>query len=129
LVIIKTFIKFVPTNKQTIKTNDIKTQTNFRSNVFAKAHLIFSSTRISFSDALKKAWKLYRLSKQLFSKDEVKFSYKKVDGSLRTAYGTLKNVSQFIKGNGTPNNKVFNYWDLEAVGFRCFKIENIVSIG
>lgn len=87
-----------------------------------------AETNKSFAVCLSKAWALYRLSKTMAVKDEVCFTYEKVDGSLRRAYGTLKNVSQFIKGSGTPNDKVFRYWDLEAVGFRSFKVAKLVSI-
>lgn len=106
----------------------MKTTIDFRSKVFKRAYEIMASTGKSFAVCLSKAWTLYRLAKQLSIKDEVCFTYEKVDGSLRRAYGTLKNVAQFVKGNGTPNDKVFHYWDLEAVAFRCFKVSNLVSI-
>lgn len=100
----------------------------FRTNVFLRAYEIMKATGKAFADCLKKAWQLYRLSKDLHSKDEVCFTYEKKDGSIRTAYGTLKGVEKFVKGTGTQSPKVFNYWDLEAVAFRCFKIENFISV-
>lgn len=103
------------------------TQTTFRSQVFKRAYQIMSSTGKSFAVCLSKAWNLYRLAKKLKSNDEVVFTYEKKDGTLRKAYGTLKNVGQFIKGNTPQSFKVFNYWDKEAVGFRCFKVENLIS--
>lgn len=87
-----------------------------------------AATNKSFSVCLSKAWTLYRLSKQMAVKDEVSFAYEKKDGSLRRAIGTLRNVSNFIKGTGSSNDKVFRYWDLEAAAFRCFKVENLVTI-
>lgn len=100
----------------------------FRSQVFLRAYEIMSNTGKSFAVCLSKAWQLYRLSKEMKTKDEVCFTSEKKDGTLRRAFGTLKDVSQFIKGNGIQTPKVFNYWDLEAVAFRCFKVENFISI-
>lgn len=101
---------------------------NFRTTVFIQAHQIKKNTGKSFAVSLSKAWALYRLSKKMRINDEVLFTYEKKDGSLRRAYGTLKNVRQFIKGTGASSLKVFRYWDLEAVAFRCFKIENLITI-
>lgn len=105
----------------------MNTQPTFRSQVFKRAYQIMTSTGKTFAVCLSKAWNLYRLGKKLKNSDEVIFTYEKKDGSLRKAFGTLKNVGQFIKGNSTSSNKVFNYWDKEAVAFRCFKVENLVS--
>lgn len=101
---------------------------NFRSQVFLRAYEIMSSTGKSFAVCLSKAWQLYRLSLEMKTKEEVCFTYEKKDGTLRKAYGTLKDVAQFVKGNGIQTPKVFNYWDLEAVAFRCFKVENFISV-
>lgn len=103
-------------------------KTTFRSKVFKRAYEIMRSTGKSFSVSLSKAWAIYRLTKKLLNKDEVCFTYEKKDGTLRRAYGTLKNVTQFIKGTGNANDKVFHYWDLEAVAFRCFKVENLITV-
>jgi WYL_2, Sm-like SH3 beta-barrel fold len=103
-------------------------KTNFRSRVFKRAYEIMKSTNKAFAVCLSKSWALYRLSKKLLSKDEVCFTYEKKDGSLRRAYGTLKNVTQFIKGTGSATNKVFRYFDLEVSGFRCFKVENLITV-
>lgn len=100
----------------------------FRTTVFERAYEIMKNTGKAFAVCLSKAWQLYRLAKDLRTKEEVCFTYEKKDGTLRKAYGTLKNVEQFVKGNGSQSPKVFNYWDLEAVAFRCFKVENFVSV-
>lgn len=105
----------------------MKTLKNFRSKVFKRAHEIMKSTGKSFAVCLSKAWAIYRLGKMML-KGQVSFAYEKKDGTLRRAYGTLKNVGQFIKGTGTNNNKVLHYFDTEAVGFRCFKVENLITI-
>ncbi len=103
-------------------------KTNFRSRVFARAYEIMKATGKAFAVCLSKAWALYRLTKQMKANDEVSFAYEKKDGSLRRAYGTLKNVSQFVKGTGKTSTGVFHYWDLEAAAFRCFRVENLVTV-
>lgn len=103
-------------------------KTTFRSKVFKRAYEIKSKTKKAFAVCLSKAWALYRLAKQMRTKDEVRFTYEKKDGTLRRAYGTLKNVSQFVKGTGKTTTSVFQYWDLEAVAFRCFRVENLIAV-
>ncbi len=71
-------------------------KTNFRSRVFTRAYEIIKATGKAFAVCISKAWALYRLTKQMKANDEVSFAYEKKDGSLRHAYGTLKNVSQFV---------------------------------
>lgn len=104
----------------------MKTTTNFRTRVFNWAHQLVKSTGKSFSVCLSKAWALYRLRKRL-AKETVKIAFEKADGSLRTAYATLKDVSEAIKGTGKPNYKTLAYYDTEANGFRSFKVENFIT--
>lgn len=103
-------------------------KTTFRSKVFKRAYAIMKATDKTFAVCLSKAWALYRLTNKMRTKDEVCFTYEKKDGSLRKAFGTLKNISQFIKGTGKTSIGVFHYWDLEVVAFRCFRIENLVTV-
>mgnify|MGYP003683474093 CR=1 FL=1 len=103
-------------------------KTTFRSKVFKRAYEIMKATGKAFAVCLSKAWALYRLAKQMRTKNEVAFAYEKKDGSLRKAFGTLKNVSQFVKGTGKTSTSVFHYWDLEVVAFRCFRVENLVTV-
>lgn len=100
----------------------------FRTKVFKRAYEIMNATGKAFAVCLSKAWALYRLTQKLKRNDEVCFTYEKKDGSLRRAYGTLKNVSLFVKGTGKTATGVFHYWDLQAVTFRCFKVENLVTV-
>jgi len=60
------------------------------------------------------------------------FLYKKTDGSIREAFGTLleKVVTKNINGWGTPR-KFFNcqaYFDIEAQAWRSFRYENLVAV-
>ena len=57
----------------------------------------------------------------------VTFAYEKADGSLRKAKGTLQDVQNLIKGTGPENYKTVRYFDVEANGFRSFKVENLIT--
>lgn len=65
----------------------------------------------------------------------VKFSYKKVNGEIRDAYGTL-NVEVMGEENmphggersiGVLPENVIRYYDLNSKGWRSFKAENLIS--
>lgn len=80
----------------------------------------------TFSEALKHAWKVVRLQFALCTQAAVKFMYKKVDGTIREAVGTLESVPA-IKGTGKPiNHAVLTYFDITANDWRCAKIENLI---
>ena len=99
--------------------------------VMSYAHHIFVTTVISWSDALKKAWQLYRLAK-LMRHGVVKFYFEKVDGSARVASGTLCNLPAGItsrKGSKkAPNYGTMCYWDTKKNAFRSFRVENFIAI-
>ena len=109
----------------------MKTTTSFRVRVMSYAHHIFATTVISWSDALKKAWQLYRLAK-LMRQGVVKFYFEKVDGSARVAYGTLCNLPAGITSrNGSKkatNYGTMCYWDTKKNAFRSFRVENFIAI-
>ncbi len=63
----------------------------------------------------------------------VSFSYRKKDGSVRKAKGTV-NLEQ-VEGAKLPNGKgaaapegVVNYWDLGSNGWRRFNKEDFIEI-
>ena len=102
-------------------------QSNYKSEIFHRAWIMFYESSKKFSLCLTKAWKLYRLKKKM-TKKVVKFTYKKVNGTLRFAKGTLQEVFlKNIKGERKPNLRTLVYWDMEASDFRCFRIENLIK--
>ena len=109
----------------------MKTTSSFRVRVMSYAHHIFVTTVISWSDALKKAWQLYRLAK-LMRQGVVKFFYEKVDGSARVAYGTLCNLPAGVTSRRSakkePNFGTMCYWDTKKNAFRSFRVENFIAI-
>ena len=100
---------------------------NFRHKVFCMAYELMRATGKAFAVCLSRAWALYRLTKQMH-KGIVAFAYEKADGSLRKAKGTLKDIQNLIKGTGSENYKTVRYFDIEANGFRSFKVENFITI-
>lgn len=84
----------------------------------------------SMSEALKCAWANLKLKAQMKSKI-VKFYFKKVDGSVREAYGTLnEKLMPAITGNDkrAKNDTVQTYYDTERGEFRCYKKANLLNI-
>lgn len=84
----------------------------------------------NMSEALKCAWTNIKLKARM-KEGIVKFYFQKVDGSVREAYGTLKE-SLLPPTNGTDNRKkndtVQTYYDTEKEAWRCFKVANLVKI-
>lgn len=83
----------------------------------------------SMSDALKCAWANLKLKAALKVKI-VEFYFKKTDGTLRQAFGTLKeNLIGEVKGTGRKlNDNLQVYWDTEKEEYRCFKKCNLIKI-
>ncbi len=84
----------------------------------------------SMSEALKTAWMNIKL-KAAMKERIVKFYFQKVDGSIREAYGTLKD-SMLPDSKGTDSRKksdtVQTYFDTERGEYRCYKVANLVKI-
>ena len=84
---------------------------NFRHKVFCMAYELMKATGKAFAVCLSRAWALYRLTKQ-----------------MHKGKGTLKDIQNLIKGTGSENYKTVRYFDIEANGFRSFKVENFITI-
>lgn len=85
----------------------------------------------SMSEALKCAWLNMKL-KALMKERIVKFYFQKVDGSIREAYGTLKeSLLPPIKGidNRKKSDTLQVYFDTEKNEYRSFKVANLIKIG
>lgn len=96
------------------------------SNIMRRAWELFRTTGKSFSVCLVRAWALYRLTKRMRA-GVVSFCYEKADGATRKAKGTLQGVAPLVKGNVKETPKTFRYFDIEAGGFRSFRIENFIT--
>ena len=84
---------------------------------------------LSMSEAMKRAWANMKL-KVALKQRIVKFYFQKVDGSLREAYGTLKeNIIPATSGdNRKRNDTVQVYFDTEKQEYRCFKKANLIKM-
>lgn len=107
--------------------------TNFKNSmreVMSLAWQMVKKNGFSMSEALKVAWANLKLKAQMKNKI-VKFYFKKVDGSVREAYGTL-NEKLMPATTGTDkrakNDTVQTYYDTERGEFRCYKKANLLSI-
>lgn len=80
----------------------------------------------SFSAALVHAWKVIKLQWALCTQALVSFKYKKVDGSIREAVGSLQNPPIPKGGMRKVNHAILTYFDLQQQDWRCAKIENII---
>lgn len=84
----------------------------------------------SLSEALKVAWHNAKLKAQM-SKGIAKFYFRKVDGTIREAYGTLKSdlVPDLVGDRKRkPNDTVQTYYDTERQEWRCYKKANLMAM-
>ncbi|MDR0573843.1 MAG: SH3 beta-barrel fold-containing protein [Tannerella sp.] len=84
----------------------------------------------TIAEAMKVAWANMKL-KLLMKIGIVKFYFRKVDSSIREAYGTLSDrIVPATTGNDTrkKNDTVQTYYDTERQEWRCFKKANLLSI-
>lgn len=105
------------------------TKINFRSRVMKTAWQIYRRTSATWQKSLKRAWSVVKATLAM-TKGKVEFCYLKMDGSLRNAVGTLRNIPitpKGQKGNKSPHALVC-YWDLECGAFRSFRVENFLEV-
>lgn len=106
---------------------------NFRNSmreVMSLAWQMVKKNGFSMSEALKTAWANLKLKSEM-KKRIVKFYFKKVDGSVREAYGTLnEKLMPAIAGadKRAKNDTIQTYYDTERGEFRCYKKANLMSI-
>lgn len=82
----------------------------------------------SMSEALKCAWTNIKL-RALLHKKVVEFYFKKTDGTLRQAFGTLMSSRiPEIKGTKKTADNCQVYFDCEKEEWRCFKKCNLIKI-
>ena len=99
-----------------------------RRSIMATAWRIVKATGYTISNALKKAWVLFKIRAKM-STGIVEFRYRKVDGTTRQAFGTLDNSKiryEYQHSQRKPNDTLFTYYDTEKQEFRSFKIWNIL---
>lgn len=97
-------------------------------NIVKQAWMFIRQYGMSKSEAFKLAWKNFKL-KMAMKHRVVKFLFQKVDGTYRTAWGTLiENMLPPTSGKERkPNPTTQCYYDTEKHAYRCFKVANLIS--
>lgn len=79
-----------------------------------------------------KALLIEEAKRQMRTTSGCHFIYKKANGEIREAFGTLNHAicDKHISGRGiSPENwGCCCYWDMEKGGFRSFRWENLIAI-
>lgn len=104
--------------------------TTDRRSIFTLAWQFVKRNGYSLSEALTIAWRNIKLRKQLTERI-CKFTFQKVDGSIRQAFGTLADslIPATSGSDRRRNDTVQVYFDTEKQEYRCFKKANLLSIG
>jgi hypothetical protein len=99
------------------------------SNIMAMAWRFFRTTGQAFGDCLRQAWVNFKLVAAMRARI-VRFYFRKVDGSIREAWGTLRAdlIPPTTGDDRKRNDDVQVYYDTERGEYRCFKRLNLVSI-
>ena len=103
-----------------------------QTNVIAKAVQFVNNFNMDINDAVRNGIMLEQLKSRMLNGELIKFKYMKVDGSIRTAIGTLHPdiVAANTKANGTYRKPqgTLSYIDLECFAWRSFREERLVEI-
>lgn len=102
---------------------------NLLHEIMSLAWQLVKRNGFSMSEALKCAWANMKL-KVAMKQRIVKFYFKKVDGSVREAYGTLKeNLIPATSGDSRKKNDTVQvYFDTERQEYKCYKKANLLNI-
>lgn len=101
-----------------------------KSKLFKIAHAILRKSQVStWSEALKAAWKAVKVYTKMLV-GTVEFTFRKVNGEIRKAIGTLHDLDYTAKGTGSSdpdkNADVICFWDVEKQAFRSFKSVTLI---
>lgn len=99
----------------------------FLSSVMKLAWQFVKRNGMTMAEAMKIAWANAKLRLAMRQRI-VKFYYRKVDGSMREAYGTLKEIliPAVAETNRKKNDTVQVYYDTERQEWRSFKKANLI---
>lgn len=101
-----------------------------KSKLFRIAHSILKRAQVnSFSEALRLAWKAIKIYAGMLV-GEVSFTFRKANGEVREAVGTLCSIDYHPVGGG--NNckerpaETICFWDVEKHAFRSFNASTLI---
>ncbi|MBX9088137.1 SH3 beta-barrel fold-containing protein [Bacteroides cellulosilyticus] len=106
--------------------------TNFKkqmSELMKQAWMLVKVYGFSMAEAMKQSWKVLKL-KAALKKGIVKFYYQKLNGEIRTAWGTLKEglIPETKRTERKKNESLITYYDNERQAFRSCKIANLIKV-
>lgn len=104
-------------------------QNIIKSNVFKLAWVFIRKHQVTLSEALKTAWRNIKLRIAMATKI-VAFTFRKADGTIREAIGTLKSdILPQVKGTGRPTPEHLQlYYDIQKECYRCFNKIELLTI-
>lgn len=81
------------------------------------------------AEAMKHAWMVIKLWVKLHMSDSVEFTYKKMDGTIRQAAGTLRSdIIPAVKNSMRKKRAGIQvYFDLDKNEWRSFDVRNLIS--
>lgn len=100
------------------------------SELMKNAWFLVRNYSMSLAEAMKQAWRIFKL-KSAMHKGIVKFQFRKLDGTIRDAIGTLTDeVTATLVGGQyfNPSPKVVPYYDCEKQAWRSFRKELLVGM-
>ena len=106
--------------------------TNFKkqmSELMKQAWMLVKVYGFSMAEAMKQSWKVLKL-KAALKKGIVKFYYQKLNGEIRTAWGTLKQglIPEKKRTERKKNKSLILNYDNERQAFRSCKIANLIKV-
>ena len=101
----------------------------FLSGLMKQAWMLVKTYGFTMAEAMKQSWAIAKL-RNAMRKGIVKFMYEKLDGSIRTAWGTLQeSLLPASVGTGRkPNETLVTYYDTEKGSYRSFKAANFIKV-
>ena len=81
--------------------------------------------KLTFADALAKAWAALRIKAEMLYKS-VSFCYRKDDGTTRYAVGNYVSATETSGTGKRANPLVVRYFDTLADGWRSFRIDRLI---
>lgn len=99
-----------------------------KSSIMSNAWAMVRTLGYSFSEALKTAWANAKFTIKAKAQI-VHFVFKKIDGSIREAFGTLKeSLLPPTTHDRRDNPSIQIYFDTEKNEWRCFKRHNLIAV-
>lgn len=99
------------------------------SRIMHTAWAVVKKEGVSISAALRMAWRSFKLAAKMRTK-AVHFAFRKVDGTIREAVGTLADEfvgEKVVKGERAGCYSVQTYFDIEKNDFRCYRVASLLA--